>query len=61
MPNFPWERWESIGINDEASRSRDLCSAQTGYHPETLDELWVGAERYFMLVSISFLDILQIC
>jgi len=51
MPLYPWERWDCIGVNPTANRSRGFTAAQTGYYPETLDVLWTGAEAHYSLVN----------
>ena len=46
-----WDSWDDVATNVNEDRSRSAIEAQTGYRPETLDELWNGkAERYFILI-----------
>ena len=51
-----WEEWEDVAkhngrVKRKRSRgTRSVVQVQTGYLPETLDELWAGAAPYFMHV-----------
>ena len=51
-----WEEWEDVAkhngrVKRKRSRgTRSVVQVQTGYLPETLDEMWAGAAPYFMHV-----------
>ena len=45
------ESWNEIAPHPSARRSRGAAESCTGYSNVSLDELWNGARRWFMLVE----------